>query len=119
METKEIKIEDLDTKKFIQEKIAEISAVVGDDLAINALSGGVDSSAVTMLGYKALGNRLKTFFIDNGIMREEEPQRIASLFKELGVPIEIIDAKEQFFNILKGITDPEEKRKGMRRNLKQ
>ena len=113
MEVKETKIEELRPKEFIEEKIKEISSVVDDSLAINALSGGVDSSAVTMLGHRALGERLKTYFIENGLMREGEPQRIASLFKELGVPVEIVDAREEFFNALKGITDPEEKREAI------
>ena len=113
MEIKEIKIEDLRLGEFIKQKIKEISSVVGDGLAVNALSGGVDSSAVTMLGHKALGERLKTYFIENGLMREGEPQKIVSLFKELGVPVEIVDAKKEFFNALKGITDPEEKREAI------
>ncbi|MBU4140979.1 MAG: ExsB family transcriptional regulator [Candidatus Omnitrophica bacterium] len=113
MEIKEIKIEDLRPEEFIKQKIKEISSVVGDGLAVNALSGGVDSSAVTMLGHKALGERLKTYFIENGLMREGEPQKIVSLFKELGVPVEIVDAKKEFFNALKGITDPEEKREAI------
>jgi GMP synthase (glutamine-hydrolysing) len=86
---------------------------VSGGLAINALSGGVDSSCVTMLGHKALGKRLKTYFIDNGLMRQDEPQRIVALFKELGVTVEIIDAQQQFFQALKGITDPEEKREAI------
>ncbi|MFH1836701.1 MAG: ExsB family transcriptional regulator [Candidatus Omnitrophota bacterium] len=109
----EIKASELNTETFIKERTREISDLVGDGLAINALSGGVDSSAVTMLGHKALGERLKTCFVDNGIMREGEPQRIATLFKELGVHVEIIDAKEHFFNALKNITDPEEKREAI------
>jgi GMP synthase (glutamine-hydrolysing) len=113
MEIQEIKIEDFDAKEFIEEKAGEISAAVGDGLAINALSGGVDSSAVTMLAHKALGNRLKTFFIENGLMREGEAKRIASLFGGLGVPVKIVDAKKQFFDALKGITDPEEKREAI------
>jgi GMP synthase (glutamine-hydrolysing) len=115
MEIKEIKTEKLDAQAFIKEKIGEISAVVGDGLAINALSGGVDSSAVTMLGHKALGDKLKTYFIENGLMRQGEPERIASLFGELGVPVEIFDAKKQFFDALKGTTDPEEKREAITR----
>ena len=107
---KEIKAEDLDTEKFIEEKVSEIDSLVGNNYAINALSGGVDSSAVTMLGHRALGNRLKTYFIDNGLMRENEPEQVVSLFKQFEVPVEIIDAKEQFFSALKGLTDPEEKR---------
>ena len=110
---KEIKESQLNTKDFIKEKTREISDLVGDGIAINALSGGVDSSAVTMLGHKALGNRLKTYFIDNGIMREGEPERVVALFKKLGVIVEIIDAQDKFFNAFKGITDPEEKREAV------
>jgi GMP synthase (glutamine-hydrolysing) len=115
MEIKEIKTEKLDAQAFIKEKMKEISAAVGDGLAINALSGGVDSSAVTMLGHKALGDKLKTYFIENGLMRQGESERIASLFGELGVPVEIFDAKDRFFDALKGITDPEEKREAITR----
>jgi len=115
MEIQEIKAENLDSKSFIQEKTSEISDIVGEGSAVNALSGGVDSSAVTVLGYKALGDRLKTFFVDNGVMRQDEPQRVASLFKQLGVPVEVVDAKQQFFDALKGIADPEEKREAITR----
>jgi len=110
---KEVKVEGLNTEQFIDEKAKEISSVVGQGEAINALSGGVDSSAVTMLGHKALGDRLKTYFIDNGIMREGEPKEIVALFKTMGVRVEIIDARDKFFNALKGITDPEEKREAV------
>ncbi|MFH1202047.1 MAG: asparagine synthase-related protein [Candidatus Omnitrophota bacterium] len=113
MQVKEITLKDLDPKKFIEEKAKDISSQVGKGLAINALSGGVDSSAVTMLGHKALGERLKTYFIDNGLMRQDEPQKIVSLFKSLGVVVEIIDAQEKFFKALSGITDPEEKREAI------
>jgi len=109
----EIKIQELDTQEFIKVKSEEISKLVGSGLAINALSGGVDSSAVTMLGHRALGNRLKTYFIDNGIMRQDEPEQIVSIFKRLGVKVEIIDAQDNFFAALKGITDPEEKREAI------
>ena len=64
----EIKATELDTKEFIEKKSTEISSQVGKGLAINALSGGVDSSTVTMLGHKALGERLKTYFINNAII---------------------------------------------------
>jgi GMP synthase (glutamine-hydrolysing) len=113
MQIKEIRCNDLNTKEFIEDKIEEISSAVGNGLAINALSGGVDSSTVTMLGFKALGNRLKTYFINNGIMRQDEPEQVVSLFKKLGVPVEIVDAQEQFFNALKGITDPQVKREAI------
>lgn len=113
MNITEIKTEKLKAEKFIKDKIREISSEVGNGLAVNALSGGVDSSAVTMLGHKALGRRLVTYFIENGIMRKNEPQRVAGIFKKLGVEVKIIDAKKEFFNALKGLTDPEEKRQAI------
>lgn len=113
MAIKEIKIEDLDSEKFIQEKVRGISMLVGDGFAINALSGGIDSSVVTMLGHRAIGRRLKTYCIDNGLLRQNEPKIVVSLFKELGVSVKIIDAKEEFFTALKGITDPETKREAI------
>ncbi len=112
-ETMEIKIHELNTEEFIKVKSEEISKLVRQGLAINALSGGVDSSVVTMLGHRALGGRLKTYFIDNGIMRKDEPQEIASIFRTLGVNVEIVDAKDRFFKALRGITDPEEKRESI------
>lgn len=113
MNIKETTLENLDPQKFIEQQIQEISLTVGDGLAINALSGGVDSSAVTLLGRKALGNRLKTYFIDNGIMREKEPEQVVAIFHKLGIPVEIFDAKKAFFKALKGLTDPEEKREAI------
>lgn len=110
MKIEEIKIEDLDPKKFIAEKVDEISTIVGNNTAIMALSGGVDSSTVTMLGHQALGDRLQTFFINNGLMRENEPEQIASKFKKLGIPVVVIEVCVEFFTALKGITDPEQKR---------
>jgi GMP synthase (glutamine-hydrolysing) len=115
MNIEEIKPEDLNTDKFIEQKIKEISSTVANGLVINALSGGVDSSAVTMLGYKALGKKLKTYFIENGLMRQDEPHRVISLFNSLGVPVEVVDAREAFFSALKGIVDPEEKREAITR----
>jgi GMP synthase (glutamine-hydrolysing) len=113
MKIKEILPEDLDPRVFIEEKVKEISSAVGDGSAVNALSGGVDSSAVTMLAHRALGDRLKTCFIDNGIMREGEPEHIVSLFKSLGVNVQLVDSKKIFFKRLSGLADPEEKREAI------
>ena len=113
MKIEEITLDQLEAQDFIEKKCRELSDEVGDGLAINALSGGVDSSVVTMLGHKALGDRLKTYFIDNGIMRKGEPQQIARWFADLGVTIEILDARQQFFAALKGLSDPEEKREAI------
>jgi len=113
MRTDEITLQDLNADQFIEEKVKEISSLVGSGTAINALSGGVDSSAVTMLGHKALGKKLKTYFIENGLMRKGEPQKIVELFKSHGVEVILVDTKEEFFNTLKGITDPEQKREAI------
>lgn len=113
MTIQEIKAKDLKTKDFIRLQVEEISRQVGSGYAINALSGGVDSSAVTMLGHLALGDRLKTYFVDNGIMRKGEPEEIVSIFKKLGVRVEVINAQNKFFSALKCLEDPEEKREAI------
>ncbi len=110
---KEIKAKDMKVKTFINEKVRSIREAVGDGVAINALSGGVDSSVVTALGYRALGKQLKTYFIDNGIMRDGEPARVAAAFKKMGIKVEVIDASRAFFSALKGLTDPEKKREAI------
>lgn len=106
-------LKDLDTDKFIREKVNEIREAVDSGTAINALSGGVDSSVVTMLGHRALGNRLRTLFIENGLMREGEAGQVVEMFAGVGVKVEVIDAKDNFFAALAGITDPEKKREAI------
>jgi GMP synthase (glutamine-hydrolysing) len=109
----EIPAKTLDEGMFIEEQVKAIRSAVGDGRTINALSGGVDSSAVTMLGHRALGGQLKTVFIQNGLMREGEPQRVADIFRKLGVQVEIVDAQKEFFAALSGVTDPEKKREAI------
>jgi GMP synthase (glutamine-hydrolysing) len=113
MTIQEITLSELDAESFIARQVEAIASAVGDGLAVNALSGGVDSSAVTLLAHKALGDQLLTVFVENGIMRKGEPQRVVARFKELGVPVRIIDAQEDFFSALTGLTDPEEKREAI------
>ncbi len=100
----------MDCNAFIEEQVKKIKETVGDGIAINALSGGVDSSVVTVLGHKALGDNLKSYFIENGIMRENEANEVVEMFKQMGIKVEVLDAKDKFFAALKGLTDPEEKR---------
>ena len=113
MELKEIRARELYAERFIKEQIEKISKTVGDGSAINALSGGVDSSVVTLFGHRALGKKLTTYFIDNGLMRQDEPQAVVSIFERLGVPVTLIDARKDFFDALKGIIDPEKKREAI------
>jgi len=113
MKIKEIPLRKLKVREFISARAGEISARVGGGLAVNALSGGVDSSVVTLLGHLALGKRLKTYFIENGIMRQGEAEYIVGVFRKLGVLVEVVDARAQFFRALRGLTDPEEKREAI------
>jgi GMP synthase (glutamine-hydrolysing) len=103
----------MDCKKFVEEQIAQIKRTVGDAKAINALSGGVDSSLVTILGHRALGDRLKTVFIDSALMRQGEPNRVVDTFARMKIPVELVDAQEEFLSALAGVTDPEEKRQAV------
>lgn len=113
MEIQELKASELDAAKFIAEKEEEIKRIVGDGLAITALSGGVDSSVVTLLGQRALGKRLIVIFVDNGLMRQNEPQQVVEVFRILGVPVKVIDAQGWFFFALQGLADPERKREAV------
>jgi len=105
----------MDYQSFINGQITEIKASVKNHLAINALSGGVDSSVVTALGHKAIGDQLKTVFIENGLMRQGEPERVVKIFADMGIPVRLVDAKKEFLGALKGLTDPEEKRNAITR----
>ncbi len=100
----------MDYQAFVEQQVGYIREEVGNGWAINALSGGVDSSVVTGLGHRALGNRLKTVFIDNALMREGEPERVIQTFAAMGIPVQRVDARAEFLGALKGLTDPEEKR---------
>ncbi len=109
----EIRAAELDCEGFIAEQTREIREAVGDGTAINALSGGVDSSTVTLLGHRALGKKLRTVFIQNGLMRQGEAERVSSLFRSFGVAVEVVDARDEFFTALAGIRDPEQKREAI------
>ncbi|HPV28445.1 MAG TPA: ATP-binding protein [Deltaproteobacteria bacterium] len=110
---KEVTAGELNTESFTREKVEDIRNAVGDGTAINALSGGVDSSVVTMLGHLALGPRLRTVIIENGLMRESEVEQVVAYFRDLGVAVEVVDARTEFFAALKGVTDPEKKREAI------
>ncbi|MBN2455411.1 MAG: hypothetical protein JXB29_02565 [Sedimentisphaerales bacterium] len=103
----------MNCEKFTEGKIGEIKQTVGREKAINALSGGVDSSAVTVLGHRALGDQLKTVFIDNDLMRKDEPEKVVEMFARIGISVELVDAKEEFLSALSGLTDPEQKRQAI------
>ncbi len=103
----------MDYGRFADDQVKAIRDVVGTGTAINALSGGVDSSVCTVLGHRALGERMKTFFVDNALMREGEPEQVVRTFADLGISVTLVDARREFLGALAGLTDPEQKRQAI------
>lgn len=100
------------TEAFIETSIREIRAKVGDKRVLLAISGGVDSSTLAFLMHQAIGDQLTSVFIDQGFMRQNEPEQLLKLFEEqFHIPIHYVDAKDRFLVKIAGVTDPEEKRK--------
>jgi GMP synthase (glutamine-hydrolysing) len=96
---------------FIDSAVAEISQIIGKTRAIIALSGGIDSSTATALAAKASGRNLTAVFVNHGFMREGEPEFVEKAFGRLGIDFVSVDAEERFLRKLKGVSDPEEKRR--------
>ncbi|MFH1780118.1 MAG: glutamine-hydrolyzing GMP synthase [Candidatus Micrarchaeota archaeon] len=97
------------SKRFIRETSKELKKYKGK--AIIAVSGGVDSTVACALVYKAFRNRLKAVFVDTGLLRKGEVQEVVSKFKKLKMRVKVVDAKKKFLTALKGVTEPEKKRK--------
>lgn len=97
---------------FLMEEVVRIRQVVGNKKAICALSGGVDSSVAAVLVHNAIGDNLTCIFVDNGLLRKGEREQVEKTFRDnFHIPLIVVDAKDRFLNALKGITDPEQKRK--------
>ena len=95
--------------EFIDRAVAEIRDQAGGEKVVMALSGGVDSSVCAALAARAIGNRLIPIYVDTGLMRKGETERIQGLFGNLS--LHVVRAEDRFFAALRGVTDPEEKRK--------
>jgi len=97
---------------FIDKSIEEIRTKVGNKKALCALSGGVDSSVAAVLVHKAIGDNLTCVFVDHGLLRKNEREEVERVFRdEFHMNLIVVDAEERFLTKLKGVTDPEEKRK--------
>ena len=98
-------------KGYLDRHVEEIRDRVGSDHLICALSGGIDSTVTALLCHRALGTRFHAFFVDNGLLRKDELPEMEKDLSSLGIPLEIIDARQLFLDRLKGVADPEKKRK--------
>ncbi len=96
---------------FIDETVLKIKNQVGDDHVILALSGGVDSTVAAGLLHKAIGKNLFCFFVNNGLLRKNEFEKVLDSYKSMGLNIDVVDASDRFLNALEGVSDPEKKRK--------
>jgi GMP synthase (glutamine-hydrolysing) len=98
---------------FVDETVEDLRKKIGSEQVLLALSGGVDSSVAALLLHKAIGKNLYCFFIDNGLLRKNEFDEVMDSYKGMGLNVKGVDAKQLFFDALKGIKDPELKRKAI------
>ncbi|WP_029274102.1 glutamine-hydrolyzing GMP synthase [Pedobacter borealis] len=103
--------QDWTSAAFVETTIADIKATVGNDKVVLALSGGVDSSVAAVLLHKAIGTNLHCIFVDNGLLRKNEYESVLEQYKDFGLNIKGVDAKDKFLGQLAGVEDPETKRK--------
>ncbi len=96
---------------FADDTIEELKEKLGNDKVVLGLSGGVDSSVAAVLLHKAIGTNLNCIFVDNGLLRKIEFEKVIESYKDMGLNVVGVDAKEQFLSQLKGVSDPEKKRK--------
>ena len=102
---------------FIESTISQLKQTIGNDKVVLGLSGGVDSSVAAMLLHRAIGNKLSCIFVDNGLLRKNEFQSVLDSYMGMGLHVTGVDASLKFMNDLKGITEPEQKRKIIGRNF--
>ena len=107
------RIENLVPAKFVEDSIREIREQVGSDVVVLGLSGGVDSTVTAVLINKAIGSQLRCIFVDHGLLRKNEFEDVLRSYEGMGLNVKGVRAGDRFFAALKGITDPELKRKAI------
>ncbi len=102
---------------FIETTITSIKETIGDDKVVLGLSGGVDSSVAAMLLHRAIGSSLHCIFVDNGLLRKNEFEKVLESYHGMGLNVTGVDSKQRFYNALEGISEPEDKRKAIGRTF--
>ncbi|CAN5752836.1 glutamine-hydrolyzing GMP synthase [soil metagenome] len=101
--------------QFIESTVEELQGTIGNDKVVLGLSGGVDSSVAAMLIHQAIGKNLYCIFVDNGLLRKDEFETVLHSYKDMGLNVKGVDARQRFYDALAGISDPEGKRKAIGR----
>ncbi|HEV7350013.1 glutamine-hydrolyzing GMP synthase [Telluribacter sp.] len=101
------------SEAFAEMTINSLKIKLGKDRVVMALSGGVDSTVAASLVHKAIGENLFCIFVDNGVLRKNEYEQVLHSYEDMGLNIKGVDAKERFYNALRGLSDPEQKRKAI------
>ena len=103
--------QDWTPSSFVKDTVEELKKKIGKDRVVLGLSGGVDSTVAAILLHKAIGKNLYCIFVDNGLLRKDEFESVLNQYKDMGLNVKGVDAKDRFYKVLSGISDPEEKRK--------
>ena len=98
---------------FVDRTVSELQAKLGNDKVVLGLSGGVDSSVAAVLLHRAIGKNLYCIFVDNGLLRKDEFEQVLASYETLGLNVKGVNSKQRFYDALKGLTDPEDKRKAI------
>ena len=107
--------QDWTPQSFVEETVNDLKNQLGDDRVVLGLSGGVDSSVAAMLLHKAIGKNLYCIFVNNGLLRKNEFESVLQQYEGMGLNVKGVDASERFLDALKGLSDPEQKRKAIGR----
>ena len=99
------------SQTFVDDMVEQLREKLQDDKVVLGLSGGVDSSVAAVLLHKAIGTNLHCIFVDNGLLRKNEFEGVLESYKDMGLNVKGVNAKDLFYSALKGVTDPEQKRK--------
>ncbi|MDR6196481.1 glutamine-hydrolyzing GMP synthase [Siphonobacter sp. SORGH_AS_0500] len=102
---------------FVEEAVEQLKEKLGNDKVVMALSGGVDSTVAAMLVHRAIGPNLYCIFVDNGLLRKNEFEQVLHSYEDMGLNIKGVQAKDQFYKALEGLSDPEAKRKAIGRTF--